>query len=84
MFLALVPCEMFGEITSVSCSDRVKNSGALHRTFNVQPLYLRHENTGKTDLCEHTSLGEHTDVERNVLAIAEQINSLQTNCTATS
>lgn len=26
---------------------RVKNSGALHRTFNVQPLYLRHENTGK-------------------------------------
>ncbi|KAI0214767.1 Histidine decarboxylase, partial [Lamellibrachia satsuma] len=24
----------------------VKNSGALHRTFNVQPLYLRHENTG--------------------------------------
>ncbi len=26
---------------------RVKNSGALHRTFNVQPLYLRHENTGE-------------------------------------
>ncbi|CAH1788310.1 unnamed protein product [Owenia fusiformis] len=24
----------------------VKNSGALHRTFNVNPLYLRHENTG--------------------------------------
>jgi len=25
---------------------RVKNSHALHRTFNVQPIYLRHENTG--------------------------------------
>ncbi|ELU18925.1 hypothetical protein CAPTEDRAFT_180248 [Capitella teleta] len=24
----------------------VKNSRALHRTFNVQPLYLKHENTG--------------------------------------
>ncbi|XP_008477680.1 histidine decarboxylase [Diaphorina citri] len=24
----------------------VKNSGALHRTFNVEPLYLRHENSG--------------------------------------
>ncbi|XP_023225375.1 histidine decarboxylase-like [Centruroides sculpturatus] len=24
----------------------VKNSGALHRTFNVNPLYLHHENTG--------------------------------------
>lgn len=25
---------------------RVKNSGALHRTFNVEPLYLQHENSG--------------------------------------
>ena len=25
---------------------RVKNSGALHRTFNVDPLYLKHENSG--------------------------------------
>lgn len=25
---------------------RVKNSGALHRTFNVEPLYLKHENSG--------------------------------------
>ena len=24
----------------------VKNSGSLHRTFNVDPLYLKHENTG--------------------------------------
>ncbi|XP_054723340.1 histidine decarboxylase-like isoform X2 [Uloborus diversus] len=24
----------------------VKNSGRLHRTFNVDPLYLKHENTG--------------------------------------
>ncbi|CAG0919177.1 unnamed protein product [Notodromas monacha] len=24
----------------------VKNCGALHRTFNVEPLYLQHENTG--------------------------------------
>ncbi|XP_052786150.1 histidine decarboxylase-like [Mya arenaria] len=24
----------------------VKNSGALHRTFNVDPLYLKHENSG--------------------------------------
>ncbi|KAL1132307.1 hypothetical protein AAG570_010263 [Ranatra chinensis] len=24
----------------------VKNSGALHRTFNVDPLYLQHENSG--------------------------------------
>uniref|UniRef100_T1IZJ4 Histidine decarboxylase n=1 Tax=Strigamia maritima TaxID=126957 RepID=T1IZJ4_STRMM len=26
--------------------DKVKNSGALHRTFNVDPLYLQHDNTG--------------------------------------
>ena len=26
---------------------RVKDSRTLHRTFNVQPLYLRHENTGE-------------------------------------
>lgn len=25
---------------------RVKNSSALHRTFNVEPLYLQHENSG--------------------------------------
>ena len=25
---------------------RLKNSGALHRTFNVAPLYLQHENSG--------------------------------------
>lgn len=24
----------------------VKNSGAVHRTFNVEPLYLQHENSG--------------------------------------
>ncbi|XP_046457976.1 histidine decarboxylase-like [Daphnia pulex] len=24
----------------------VKNAGALHRTFNVEPLYLKHENSG--------------------------------------
>lgn len=24
----------------------IKNSGSLHRTFNVAPLYLKHENTG--------------------------------------
>ena len=26
--------------------NRVKNSRSLHRTFNVEPLYLQHENTG--------------------------------------
>jgi hypothetical protein len=25
---------------------RVKNSRSLHKTFNVEPLYLQHENTG--------------------------------------
>nr|CAD7567540.1 unnamed protein product [Timema californicum] len=27
------------------CTAMVKNSGALHRTFNVEPLYLQHENS---------------------------------------
>ena len=27
---------------------RVNDSHTLHRTFNVQPIYLRHENTGAT------------------------------------
>ena len=27
-------------------SERVQDSRALHRTFNVDPLYLQHENTG--------------------------------------
>lgn len=26
---------------------RVKNSECLHRTFNVDPLYLQHENSGE-------------------------------------
>lgn len=26
---------------------RVKTCAALHRTFNVEPLYLQHENSGK-------------------------------------
>ena len=26
---------------------RVKNSRSLHKTFNVEPLYLQHENSGK-------------------------------------
>ncbi len=26
---------------------RVKNSRSLHKTFNVEPLYLQHENTGQ-------------------------------------
>ena len=25
---------------------RVKNSRSLHKTFNVEPLYLQHENSG--------------------------------------
>ena len=41
-------------------SHRVKNSGALHRTFNVQPLYLRHENTGKTSyVCARFTANTH-------------------------
>lgn len=27
-------------------SSRVKDSTAVHRTFNVEPLYLQHENSG--------------------------------------
>lgn len=30
---------------------RVKNSCALHRTFNVEPIYLQHENSGWLKLC---------------------------------
>ena len=26
---------------------RVKNSRSLHKTFNVEPLYLQHENSGR-------------------------------------
>ena len=33
-------------ILSFLCLKRVKNSRSLHRTFNVEPLYLQHENTG--------------------------------------
>jgi hypothetical protein len=25
---------------------QVQDAGALHRTFNVEPLYLQHENSG--------------------------------------
>lgn len=28
------------------CVFRVKSSAALHRAFNVDPLYLQHENAG--------------------------------------
>ena len=30
----------------MTISNRVKNSRSLHKTFNVEPLYLQHENTG--------------------------------------
>nr|CAD7404379.1 unnamed protein product [Timema cristinae] len=30
----------------LNTTSAVKNSGALHRTFNVEPLYLQHENSG--------------------------------------
>lgn len=36
-----------GIIQNASYIFRVKNSCALHRTFNVEPLYLQHENSGK-------------------------------------
>lgn len=31
----------------ISIFRRVKNSCALHRTFNVEPIYLQHENSGE-------------------------------------
>jgi len=34
----------------------VKNSRSLHRTFNVEPLYLQHENTGLALQHENTGL----------------------------
>ena len=34
------------EILDRKMFPRVKNSRSLHRTFNVEPLYLQHENTG--------------------------------------
>ncbi|XP_060593010.1 histidine decarboxylase-like [Ruditapes philippinarum] len=35
----------------------VKNSGALHRTFNVDPLYLKHENSGAAIDYMHWQIG---------------------------
>ncbi|XP_054279364.1 histidine decarboxylase [Macrosteles quadrilineatus] len=35
----------------------VKNSGALHRTFNVEPLYLQHENSGLAIDYMHWQIG---------------------------
>lgn len=32
--------------TNLVCLIRVKDSTAVHRTFNVEPLYLQHENSG--------------------------------------
>ena len=46
-----VPLDVFffGDLIFVgnSTERRVKNAGALHRTFNVEPLYLQHENSGR-------------------------------------
>eukprot|EP00095_Tigriopus_kingsejongensis_P005479 maker-scaffold491_size156641-snap-gene-0.28 protein:Tk05479 transcript:maker-scaffold491_size156641-snap-gene-0.28-mRNA-1 annotation:"hypothetical protein DAPPUDRAFT_304481" len=36
------PCIMYYVVFLI----RVKNSHSLHRTFNVEPLYLKHENSG--------------------------------------
>ena len=38
--------EPMRKIKTKLLSNRVKNSRSLHRTFNVEPLYLQHENTG--------------------------------------
>ncbi|XP_071537873.1 aromatic-L-amino-acid decarboxylase isoform X2 [Panulirus ornatus] len=35
----------------------VKNSGSLHRTFNVDPIYLQHENTGLAIDYMHWQIG---------------------------
>ena len=39
-------CNAQQEITDGWTSSRVKSSAALHRAFNVDPLYLQHENAG--------------------------------------
>lgn len=37
---------LFDLILKLLLSSRVKDSKSLHRTFNVDPLYLQHENSG--------------------------------------
>ena len=38
---------------------RVKNSQTLHRTFNVDPLYLQHENSGQSRVGRVTARVSH-------------------------
>ncbi|PSN51459.1 Histidine decarboxylase [Blattella germanica] len=47
----------------------VKNSGALHRTFNVEPLYLKHENSG---LQRHIREGVRLAQKFEALVLADQ------------
>ena len=42
---------------------RVKNTRSLHRTFNVEPLYLQHENTG---------LAIDYMVSKNIFSVAQK------------
>lgn len=43
----------FTGITNTQITNfRVKNSQDLHRTFNVEPIYLQHENTGNCRLVQ--------------------------------
>ncbi|RVE53594.1 hypothetical protein evm_001735 [Chilo suppressalis] len=41
----------------------VKDSTALHRTFNVNPIYLRHENSGKA--IDYMLGSENANIKRN-------------------
>lgn len=55
----------------------VKNSGSLHRTFNVDPIYLHHENTALADRTEQTLPSDqivvrHPELRRRGLAEAHQ------------
>ncbi|CAH2238017.1 jg10340 [Pararge aegeria aegeria] len=49
----------------------VKDSTALHRTFNVNPIYLRHENSGKAI---DYMVGTQDANTRNKIDITEKIN----------
>lgn len=52
---------------------RVKNSAALHRTFNVQPLYLQHENSGNLQIINLHALNTATFAIKNVYFQALQL-----------
>lgn len=65
----------------ISFANRVKDCRTLHRTFNVDPLYLKHENSGLNYLFIMSTLLSNANQRWDKFVSMDQIKSNSLACT---